>query len=86
VRLDSVLALMRSRQKAIRDTEESERQKALATAEAARKPVYHLVQRGDALELLAEQYNVTVEQLQAWNELLTPRIKVGQSLLVKPRT
>ena len=48
--------------------------------------MYHLVQRGDALELLAEQYNVTVEQLHAWNELLTPRIKVGQSLLVKPRT
>jgi LysM repeat protein len=29
---------------------------------------------------------VTVEQLQAWNDLLTPRIRVGQNLLVKPRT
>ena len=86
VRLDSVLALMRSGQKAIRDTDEGERQKALATAEAARKPVYHVVVRGDALELIAQRYNVTVEQLQAWNDLLTPRIRVGQNLLVKPRT
>jgi hypothetical protein len=86
VRLDSVLALMRSGQKAIRDTDEGERQKALAAAEAARKPVYHVVQRGDALELIAQRYNVTVEQLQAWNDLLTPRIRVGQNLLVKPRT
>jgi hypothetical protein len=86
VRLDSVLTLMRTRQKAIRDSDESERQKALSTADAARRPVYHLVQRGDALELIAQRYNVTVEQLQAWNTLLTPRIKVGQSLLVKPRT
>ena len=86
VRLDSVLTLMRSRQKAIRDTDEEERRNALAAAEAARKPVYHVVQRGDALELIAQQYNVTVEQLQAWNNLLTPRIRVGQSLLVKPRT
>ena len=86
VRLDSVLALMGRRQKEIRDRDEDERQKALASAQAVRRPVYHLVQRGEALELIARQYSVTVEELQAWNNLLTPRIKVGQNLLVKPRT
>jgi len=86
IRLDSVLSLMSRRQKEIRDRDETERQQALAAAEAARKPVYHVVQRGEALELIARQYNVTVEQLQAWNNLLTPRIRIGLDLLVKPRT
>jgi LysM repeat protein len=85
-RLDSVLTLMQRRQREIRDRDERERQGALALAEGARRPVYHVVQRGEALELLARQYNATVEQLQAWNELPDPRIRIGQRLLVKPRT
>jgi len=85
-RLDSVLTLMSRQQGAIRDSVESERQNTLAAAFIARLPVYHEVERGEALELLARQYNVSVEQLQAWNNLLTPRIRVGQNLLVKPRT
>ena len=86
VRLDRVLTLMARRQMEIRQRDEDERQKALASAQAARRPVYHLVQRGEALELIARQYNVTVEQLQVWNNLSTPRIRIGQNLLVKPRT
>ena len=85
-RLDSVLTLMSAHQKTIRDTDEAERQRALAVAEAVRKPIYHDVQRGEALELIARQYNVTIEQLQDWNNLLTPQIRAGQRLLVKPRT
>jgi hypothetical protein len=85
-RLDSVLAGMRRRQAAIRELAELERQEALAMAVRARAPVFHLVQRGEALELIARQYNVAVEQLQAWNQLEGPRIRVGQALLVKPRT
>ena len=85
-RLDSVLTLMAARQQEIRRRDEDERDKALRTAFIARLPVYHEVTRGDALELIARQYNVTVEQLQEWNNLSTPRIRMGQSLLVKPRT
>lgn len=85
-RLDSVLSLMSRHQKAIRDSVEDERQRALAAAEAARQPVFHVVERGEALELIAKQYNVTVDQLEEWNGLDSPKIRVGQSLLVKPRT
>jgi hypothetical protein len=85
-RLDSVLSSMRQQQKAIRDSTERERQEAIALAVNTRRPVYHTVQRGEALESLARQYNVTVEQLQEWNRLPGPRIQVGQQLLVKPRT
>jgi len=85
-RLDSVLTLMSRHQKAIRDSVEDERQRALAAAELARQPVYHVVARGDALELIAKQYNVTVGQLQEWNNLPSLQIRAGQRLLVKPRT
>lgn len=85
-RLDSVLTSMRERQKAIRDSTERERQDAIAIAVRTRRPVYHVVQRGEALESIARQYNITVEQLQEWNQLSGPRIQVGHRLLVKPRT
>ena len=85
-RLDSVLSLMRRRQRAIRETDEAERQRALAAAFTARQPIYHVVQRGEAVELLARQYNVAPEQILEWNSLPTPKIKVGQRLLVKTRT
>lgn len=85
-RLDSVLALMARRQEEIRHRDQEERENALRAAFMARLPVYHEVRRGEALELLARQYNVTVEELQAWNNLPTPRIRIGDNLLVKPRT
>ena len=85
-RLNSVLSLMSQHQKAIRDTDEMERQRALADAEAARQPVYHVVERGEALELIARDYSVTVEQLQEWNGLASPQIRAGVRLLVKPWT
>ena len=85
-RLNSVLSLMSQHQKAIRDTDEMERQRALADAEAARQPVYHVVERGEALELIARDYSVTVEQLQEWNGLDSPQIRAGVRLLVKPWT
>ena len=85
-RLNSVLSLMSQHQKAIRDVDEKERQHAIEAAETARQPIFHVVERGEALELIARQYNVTVEQLQEWNNLDSPRIRVGQNLLVKPWT
>jgi hypothetical protein len=86
VRLDSVLNIMLRQQTAIRDSVEHERQTALAAAEDARQPVYHDVERGEALELIAKRYNVTVEQLQEWNNLPSAQIRAGIRLLVKPRT
>ena len=77
---------MTRRQQAIRDSLEDERQKALAIADAARQPIFYVVSRGDALELIARQFNVSVEELQEWNALPSHNIRVGQQLLVKPRT
>lgn len=42
------------------------------------------VQAGDALSLVAERFQVSVEELREWNELRNDRIFVGQELVVEP--
>ena len=53
-------------------------------AELARAPVYHRVKHGDALATLATQYHVSVDSLRKWNHLASNRIRVGDSILVRP--
>ena len=56
----------------------------LAAEEAARRPIYHTVARGEALSTIAARYGITVERVQQLNGMSDTRIKVGQTLLVKP--
>lgn len=44
----------------------------------------HTVQPNQTLYSIARLYNVSVDQLRSWNNLETPAIRVGQSLVVKP--
>lgn len=85
-RLDAVLRVMERRQFAIHEAQEQERLARLAEIEAERQPKWHVVSRGEALASIAQQFGTTVELLRAWNGLVGDRIKVGQRLLVKPRT
>jgi hypothetical protein len=57
----------------------------LAAEEAARRPIWHEVARGEALSTIASRYHTTVERLQALNGLPDTRIRAGQRLLVKPQ-
>jgi len=61
-----------------------EQQRKVAQAQAA-KPKFYTVKRGDALSSIAARWNTTVDQLRAWNNLEGNKIRVGQSLLVKPQ-
>ncbi len=55
------------------------------TAEVERrKPKYYVVRRGDAIGSIATIWNTTPDKIRAWNKLPDNRIRVGQSLMVRP--
>lgn len=85
-RLDAVIGVLERRQFAIHEAQEQDRLTRLAEIEAERQPRWHVVSRGEALSNIAQQSGTTVEMLRAWNGLSGDKIKVGQKLLVKPRT
>jgi LysM repeat protein len=83
-RVDSVLAVLARRQEALRLAGEAERLATEATVAASRRAIYHLVQRGEALDLIAHRYGVSPDSIVQWNNLSSTRITAGRRLLVKP--
>ncbi|MBK8248406.1 MAG: LysM peptidoglycan-binding domain-containing protein [Gemmatimonadetes bacterium] len=75
---------MRDRIGQLRAAGEAERRAVEVSSAAARRATYHLVQPGEALELIARRYGTTTDSLLAWNALGAPRIVAGQRLLVRP--
>ncbi|MEP7381271.1 MAG: LysM domain-containing protein [Gemmatimonadota bacterium] len=83
-RMDSVLAVLSQRQETLRLASEAERRATEATVAASRRAIYHLVQRGEALDMIARRYGVSPDSIVAWNALPSTRINAGKRLLVKP--
>lgn len=46
--------------------------------------VTHEVQNGETLFSIAQEYDVTVDQLKAWNNISSNTISIGQTLTIKP--
>lgn len=82
-RLEDVVAVVDRAQTALRTAQDAERRATEAAVAAARKPIYHLVQRGEAVEFIARRYGVGVDSLTRWNNLPDSKIRVGQRLLVR---
>src|SRR5690242_13034368 len=61
-----------------------EARRKVAQQEAA-KAKYYTVKRGDALSSIAARWNTTADHLREWNNLPGNKIRIGQSLLVKPQ-
>ena len=59
-------------------------QRKLAQQEAA-KAKYYTVKRGDALASIAARWNTTADRLREWNNLPGSKIRIGQTLVVKPQ-
>ena len=81
---ESLLAAVDERHAAVRAEAARIRAELAAAEEAAKRPIFHTVARGEALSTIAARYGITVERIQELNEMTDTRIKVGQSLLVKP--
>ena len=84
--LRGIADTMRLRAAATRELARMRREAELAAQAAARAPRFHIVTQGEALSTIATRFNTTPEQLMAWNGLPSPRIRVGQRLMVKPQT
>lgn len=56
---------------------------AQAASTAASTNNVHVVKRGETLTVIAQRYQVTVANLQAWNNLSGTTIQVGQRLIVR---
>jgi hypothetical protein len=71
------------RQGKLRSLAEAERRAVEATR---RQPKYYAARRGDALASIALIWNTTPDRLRQWNKLPDNRIRVGQTIMVKPQT
>lgn len=83
-KLDAVVSSVNQRLALMDVTREAERRAAEATAIAARRPIYHLVQAGETLEGIAQRYGVPPDSLREWNGIVGQRILAGERLLVNP--
>lgn len=79
-RRDRAVALS-AQQKALLARAEADRKAAEASR---RKAKFYTVRRGDALGGIATTWNTTTDKLRAWNKLPDNKIRVGQTLLVRP--
>lgn len=82
--LDSLLAYVERRQSQERAAAAQDRRLRQQLADLLKQPLHYVVQKGDALSIIATRYNATPAQLREWNHLQTDRIKVGETLLVRP--
>ena len=73
-------------QRAMREDGEAIRLARLAAIERARQPIWHVVSRGEALLSIANRYGTSLERLRELNRMTSDRIRIGDSLLIKPRT
>jgi hypothetical protein len=62
-----------------------DRARALAIYEG-RRAWYHTVRRGEALASIARMFHTTPEQVRALNKLTGDRIRIGETIMVKPWT
>lgn len=53
-----------------------------ATGTSSAGATYHTVEKGETMFRIAQQYGVSVEQIQEWNNLSDPGVKVGQKLKI----
>lgn len=82
--LQAVLDEVARAQAALRAASDAERAAVELAAAASRRPVRHLVLRGEALDYIARRHGVTTDSLISWNALGSTRITVGSTLIVRP--
>ena len=84
--LRALLANVKQRQDSIfAAAREATRQRELLQA-ALKQPIWYRVRPGDAVASIAQRFNTTPERLREINSLPNDRIRIGDSLMIKPPT
>lgn len=82
--LDSLAAYVERRHTAERRIAAENRALHAAVAEILKRPLRYEVARGDALSTIAARFGATPAQLRAWNDMTGDRVRLRDTLLVKP--
>ena len=83
-RLRGVTRIVAARRDSMFAAARTARRMRTLSEQVARQPVWYLVRTGDALTTIAATFNTTPERLREINRLSDDRIRVGDSILVKP--
>jgi len=82
--LDSLVSYVDARQHAERALAARDRQLREQLSLLLKQPLHYVVERGDAISTIAARYGATVEQIKEWNQLPSDRVRIGETLLVRP--
>ncbi len=55
-------------------------------ASLSRRPLYYIVKRGDALINIANRFGTIPDSLKSWNQLSSDKVRIRDSLIVKPKS
>jgi membrane-bound lytic murein transglycosylase D len=66
------------------DTSEIRPSRSHKISSTAATTMTHTVKKGETLEKIASQYNVTIAELRKWNTITGSKIIVGQKLIIQP--
>lgn len=82
--LDSLASYVEARHAAERRAVAADRELHQTIAAVLRRPLRYVVQRGDALSTIAARFGATPEEIRSWNHLPSDRVRLRDTLLVKP--
>jgi LysM repeat protein len=83
--LDSLIDHVNRRLDGLRVEAIRERRIRAGVAALIDAPITYVVKRGDAISSIATRFDTTPEYLKQWNSLTSDKVKIGQTLIVKPK-
>jgi len=82
--LDSLIAYVNDANTLQRREAAREHEIRIQVAEILNRPLYYEIKRGDALFNIAPRFGTTPEQLKTWNKMTTDRVRIRDTIMVKP--
>jgi len=82
--LDSLASYVEAHQRDQRALAAQDRALKEQLSELLKQPLHYVVERGDAISTIAARYGATPAQIREWNKLPNDRVRIGETLLVRP--